>query len=192
MALNLRLILILSLPAVYAVVVVGFNAFWHQPSPQASLIRLAELELDTRGISHCPNPEEYQVGSLLPNQHNCRWWRIPYEKGLYCGRLNELIKPSQNCFEIIFEDGTPEIVLSYFREVFQNPCTILPGYSQNLHYQSMYRDLRCETGSDYRHFTTYLLVVESFKDDGTKRLVHDFGDILSVEKIRRTRICQFI
>lgn len=186
------IILILSLSAVYAGIVVGFNAFWHQPSPQVSLINLAELELDAKGASLCQNPEGYHIGTLLPNQHDCRWWRLPYEKGAYCGRINELIKPSQNCFEVIFEDGTPEIVLSSFREVFQNPCLVLARHAQNLYYRSMHNALRCGDGSDYRHFTTYLLVVDSFVDDGTKRLVHDFGDILSVERIRRTRVWQFI
>lgn len=185
-------ITILILSAFYAVLVVGFNALWHQPFPQGNLIRLAELELSAKGVGQCQNQEGVKLEILAPSEHDCRWWRLPYVSGEYCGQINELIKPSQNCLEIIFEEGTPEIVLDSFREVFQKPCSILRRYNENLYFNSMHRDLHCDAGSDYRRFTTYLLIVEDFGDNETKRLVRDFGDVLSVERFRRTRIWQFI
>lgn len=194
MTLSNRLIAItiFILSAFYALIFVGFNALWHQPFPQGNLIRLAELELSAKGVGQCQNPEGNRLEGLAAGEHDCRWWRLPYKTGEYCGEINELIKPAQNCLEIIFEDGTPEIVLNTFREIFQKPCSTLPRHNENLYFNSMHQDLHCDAGSDYRRFTTYLLIVEDFGDDETKRLVRDFGEVLSVESFRRTKVWQFI
>ncbi|QIZ79655.1 hypothetical protein [Thalassovita gelatinovora] len=185
-------LILLVIPMTYGAVIVAFNTLWQQPSPQAALIQVAELELERQGLPVCANPNGYRLGSAVPSQHECRWWRLPYEKRRYCGALNELVKPSQNCMEIAFDAETPSQVMKGFRETFDHPCSALENHRGDLHYRSHFNSLRCDISEEYRHFTVYVISVDRFLDDDTKRLVHEFGDVFGVLKIPRTRIWQFI
>lgn len=176
----------------YGAIIVAFNTFWHQPSPQAALIHVAELELERQGLSVCEDSNGYQAGSAVPTLHDCRWWRLPYEKSKYCGVLNELVKPSQNCMEIAFDAETPIEVTQIFRETFEHPCSALENHRGDLHYRSSFDSLRCDISEEYKHFTVYVILVDRFHDDETKRLIREFGDIADVTKITRSRKWQFI
>lgn len=183
---------LLLIPMTYGAVIVAFNAFWHQPSPQAALIHLSELELERQGLPICANPNGYRLGSVVPSQHVCRWWRLPYGKSKYCGVLNELVKPSQNCMEIAFDAETPSEIMKEFRETFEHPCSALENHRSDLHYRSSFDSLRCDISEEYRHFTVYVISVDRFHDDETKRLIREFGDIVDVTKITRSHKWQFI
>lgn len=191
--LNRRILkLIFGLTIIYFALIISFNALWHQPSPQSSLISLAELELEAKGVSLCENPRGHRREHLRPSEHDCRWWRLPYEIGTYCWRLNDLIKPFPNCTEIGFAEDTPEAALEVFLETFEAPCVVLERHKSDRRHATNYRNLRCDKGANYRQFTVYVLIFPSFKDDETMRFLREVGGAANVLRIKRTKIWQFI
>ena len=168
-----------------ALSVVIFNLVIGRSGDDGSIIQLAELELKRRGLPKCKDQSEDHKENADFVTLPCRWWRLPNNKGKYCGRVSELLKMSENCLEIAFDSKTPTNIRETFLITFENPCILIENHKREILYSSLHMKLKCKKGNQFRRFSIHYIVLNS---NAFKRPSLDFDrdEPLDVVEIRRS------
>ncbi|MBC2859849.1 hypothetical protein [Stappia sp. 28M-7] len=171
--------------------IISFNKLWIQSMPQGNLIFLAELELARLKIPACKNPGDFKIGAKPWPQSHCRWWRLPREKGKYCGHLNEILKIEQNCLEIFFDRNANKETIDIFIKSFKYPCQVLRNFKQEISYETIRQGIRCDRGEEYIRFTAYILQSENSFNEEENIFIDYTENIKLLKKIERTNAWRF-